>query len=242
MVSFTVDEVNKLLIVDLPDIEVTIQQIVDYVREWQDELINEDIEDFINPSGKQSLGGGLYVGITLQFRYGWKLKFADRSGPAWFLCTVSGGNIVGDGYFPVEKATFVNTIISQSTSASLLTGTDPAAVADAVWDEALTGHTGAGSFGASIKSIVGSVVAGVGLVIAGSSTTEIRTDLAKADSFFDGMFIVVQNSTGNAVRRISYYLNTNGAFNVEEPLPFVPVLGDTVYITMPVDYPPGRIT
>lgn len=143
MVSFIFDITNKLLIVESPFTQVTIQQIVDVVREWQDELIEEQIEDFINPSGKQELGtgSGVYVGITLQFRYGWRIKFQDRAGPLWSDCYITGGNIVGDGYTPWVSGTFVNTIVQQSTSAALLSGgADPLVIAAAVWDEDLSTH------------------------------------------------------------------------------------------------------
>jgi hypothetical protein len=119
MVTFTFDEVNKWLVVDLPTEEVTIQQIVDAVRDWQDEQDNLDIEDFILPSGKQGLGAGSYVGITLEFRYGWKLKFADRAGPTWTNCYVRGGNLVAT-YDPIYPAAYTNTVISQSSSATMI--------------------------------------------------------------------------------------------------------------------------
>jgi hypothetical protein len=149
MVTFTFDTNNKLLIVDLPDTIVTIQQIVDAVRDWQDEMENMDIEDFISPSGKQDLGGGVYVGITLELLYGWKLKFADRPGPAWVNCYVKGGNLVATGGAdPIYSATFTDTIIAQSTSATLLSGgADPSVIADAVWNELLPGLYALGTAG-----------------------------------------------------------------------------------------------
>jgi hypothetical protein len=154
MVSFTHDIVDELLIVDLPDTDVTIQQIVDDVRVWESELWNEQVEDFIDPSGKQDLGGGVYVGITLKFRYGWRLQFEDRPGPAWSICNVNAGNLVGDGYFPLKESTFIDTVIAQSTSAALLSGgSSPAVIAAAVWDEFVAGHVIFGTTGKALSDI-----------------------------------------------------------------------------------------
>ncbi len=68
-------------------------------------------------------------------------------------------------------------------------------------------------------------------VIAGSSTVEIRTDLAQADDFFNGMYIQVANAAGVVVRQIDQYLQANGACTITDPLPFTPQVGDVVRIS-----------
>jgi hypothetical protein len=71
--------------------------------------------------GKQVLGGGKFVGITMVLLNGWKIKADDRGGPGVTLVTVTGGNLVGDIDDPVEAASFVSYVIEQSTSAALIT-------------------------------------------------------------------------------------------------------------------------
>lgn len=71
--------------------------------------------------GKQVLGGGKFVGITMVLLNGWKIRADDRAGPGVTLVTVTGGNLVGDADDPVEAATFVAYVIEQSTSAALVT-------------------------------------------------------------------------------------------------------------------------
>jgi len=66
--------------------------------------------------------------------------------------------------------------------------------------------------------------------IAGGSTTEVRTGATQATSFFDGMLILVINATGGVVRRVSEYNNTNGAFFLDEALPFTPAAADPVIV------------
>ena len=128
---FTFDDVNQIINVELLGTlgetitEVTVQQIIDAVRDWEDEVWNEDVEDFIAASGKEDLGGGVYVGITLKL-IDWKIKFASRPGPSWIMCNVSGGNLVaydsglGAYVFPIQNSSFTNGYIARSSSATLL--------------------------------------------------------------------------------------------------------------------------
>jgi hypothetical protein len=65
---------------------------------------------------------------------------------------------------------------------------------------------------------------------AGGSTTEVRTDSTKADGFYNGAQLVVVNAAGVAVREITSYANTNGAFSVGPELPFTPAASDDVFV------------
>ena len=65
--------------------------------------------------------------------------------------------------------------------------------------------------------------------IAGSSPTEIRTNLAEANGFYDDLQVVVINAAGVSARTINAYLQVNGALTVSA-LPFTPALDDPVII------------
>jgi len=65
--------------------------------------------------------------------------------------------------------------------------------------------------------------------IAGSSPTEIRTNLAEADGFWDNLQVVVINAAGVSARTINSYANANGALTVST-LPFTPAVNDPVII------------
>jgi hypothetical protein len=159
-VAIVFDKNNKLIIVEAPDVEVTVQEIVDAVRDWQDELINMEVEEIIQASGKESLGGGVQVGITLELINDWRLSFEDRGGPSWDICTVAGGNLVATNAYndePIFPSAYVNTVIAQSTSASLisasgasLTVADIPEIVDGVWDEGLDDHQNVGSTGEAL--------------------------------------------------------------------------------------------
>ena len=78
-------------------------------------------------------------------------------------------------------------------------------------------------------SLAQSLIAARTTAIAGSSTTEIRTNLTQADGFFNGMQVIAVNAAGIVVRNVDGYLNTNGAITVTM-LPFTPSAGDDVLI------------
>ena len=63
--------------------EITIQEIVDQIRDFEDEISpagGMDIPYILDAAGKQPLGGGDLVGMTITL-IDWTIKFADRPGP-----------------------------------------------------------------------------------------------------------------------------------------------------------------
>lgn len=133
MPSLSFDKVNRSITVLAPDTEVSIQELLNAIRDFEDELINLEVAKIADASGKEDLGGGLSVGITLKL-FNWKLKFEDRPGPAWVDCQVSGGNLVavngaGQPVNPIEPASYVTVTVVKAVSAALT-----AAIAE--WTEA----------------------------------------------------------------------------------------------------------
>jgi len=153
MASLTFDRDNKLVIVDSPAVSVSIQAIYDAVRGYEDDLTSLDLTKIVDGFGKQNLGGGLYVATTLVLLDGWKLQFEARGAPDTVACLVTGGNLVSeDASNPIEPSAYTQVTIAQSTSAAFLEGSGVTAadVADAVWDEAMSGHATSGTFGLQI--------------------------------------------------------------------------------------------
>lgn len=89
------DRVNRIIEVEAPATEVTIQQLIDAVCDFEGDQENMDMAQVAKASGKESLGGGLSVGITLELLNNWQLKFEDRLGPDYVQCTAKDGNLVG---------------------------------------------------------------------------------------------------------------------------------------------------
>ncbi|MFH1320072.1 MAG: hypothetical protein ABII90_05380 [Bacteroidota bacterium] len=54
----------RLIEVDSPTTSISIQEIVDLVRAWEDTVLGLHFPFLIDASGKDVLGGGVYVGIT----------------------------------------------------------------------------------------------------------------------------------------------------------------------------------
>ena len=125
MATYSFDKTTKIIEVDLPDTEIQIQELIDVIRSWEDELSPAmDITRVADAAGKDDLGGGVLVGITLTLREGWRLKFADRPGPDWVTCNVFGGNLVAtdendDASIAIAPAEYVNTNTQGSQSPSI---------------------------------------------------------------------------------------------------------------------------
>lgn len=83
---------------------------------------------------------------------------------------------------------------------------------------------------ANVDTLLAATVSVSLAATAGSSSTEVRTGATQVDGFFDDLVLVVVNSAGVVARRITGYLNTNGAFTVDPALPFTPAISDPVHV------------
>lgn len=117
--ALSFNKVNKVITVLSPDTEITIQNLLNSIREWEDEVTSMDMPVIASCAGKEPLGGGVVVGLTLTLLDNWQLAFEARSGPTYTQCIVSGGNIVAvhtDGaIFPTA---FTQVLITASSSAT----------------------------------------------------------------------------------------------------------------------------
>ena len=121
MPNFSFNKVTRIITVELPDTEVTVQQLINAIRDWEDDLTNIETSKVADASGKESLGGGLQVGITLKL-LNWKVKFADRAGPDYVDCSISGGNLLAvdannQSINPISPAAYVTVTKSTAVSA-----------------------------------------------------------------------------------------------------------------------------
>lgn len=84
----------RLIVVNAPDTEITIQQLVDQVRDWEDSPEGMTYEKLISAAGKENLGGGVSVGITATLENA-QLYFEERSTPLVASETVSTADSTG---------------------------------------------------------------------------------------------------------------------------------------------------
>lgn len=54
----------RIITVDAPDTEISIQELVDELRGWEDSPAQADDPQIISAAGKEPLGGGVFVGVT----------------------------------------------------------------------------------------------------------------------------------------------------------------------------------
>lgn len=112
----------RIIQVASPSTDVTMQDLYDTLRILEVGQIDEPF--IINGAGKEPLGGGVLVGLTLTLQNA-LLEFEARPGPSYTLCTVGGGNLVaidanGDPVAsPINPTAFVSIVQANSSSATL---------------------------------------------------------------------------------------------------------------------------
>jgi len=123
------DENLKVITVEKPQTTLTIQTLYNEIRLFEEKMPFLFVAQLANGSGKQSLGGGITVGITLELINDWRLSFQARDGTeeggGVILCTVSGGNLVATSITynnnPIKPTLNTQVVIAQSSSATVIT-------------------------------------------------------------------------------------------------------------------------
>ena len=111
-----------------PLTEISIQTLTNEIKDWEDEPSSLTYPILVKTFGKQTLGGGIFVGITAELQNA-KVSFQARDGtddPPEVLCTISGGNLVavdstGLPMNPIFPTAYTQVIIAQSSSATIAT-------------------------------------------------------------------------------------------------------------------------
>ena len=119
--SLLFDFYNKIITVPISDTTLDVQFLIDEIRAAEENLApGMAYYKIADAFGKQDLGGGVRVGITVVLLDGWRVGFAARSGPDTVSVSISGGNFVGEaGANPIYPTAYTQVTIAQSTSASI---------------------------------------------------------------------------------------------------------------------------
>jgi hypothetical protein len=123
MATLTFLKYDRVIQVDAPQIEVTIQDLINQIRDYEDELENMDLEKIADAYGKQPLGTNEFVGITLVLVNNWRVAFEARPGPETVTCYVRGGNLVAENIYdnnPIKPTAFTQVVIAQSSSPTII--------------------------------------------------------------------------------------------------------------------------
>lgn len=203
------DDVNKLIEVPSPDTEITMQTLYNACKVYEAEAPNLEEAQVCKASGKEPLGGGVLVGITLTLVNGWRLKFEDRPGPTTIVCDVTGGNLVGqiEGpddpsptfQNPIAPATFVTVTKTSSSSATQSESEDIqyASYQNAVWIDQANGVSGTAFPIGTPRQPVNNATDAVSIATArGFKTVQIRGNLTLgATATFSGFRFIGESTT-----------------------------------------------
>jgi len=110
----------RIITVASPSVELTMQDLYDTAITHEALLINGDEKGIIAGSGKENLGGGTKVGITITLLNA-KVAFEARAGAEWVLCSLIGGNLVAvdsNGDDMAARQPTAYTTIDRASSAS----------------------------------------------------------------------------------------------------------------------------
>jgi hypothetical protein len=118
----------RIIWVESPSVELTVQDLVDTCRSIEADTINMAYPFLISAAGKEPLGGGVFVGITATLQNA-VVAFEARPGPTYEQCNISGGNLVavdenGDIISPIFPTAFTQVVRTSSSSATLLSAAE----------------------------------------------------------------------------------------------------------------------
>jgi hypothetical protein len=89
--AYVFDFTNQLIEIVEPQNIVDIQELINAIRMAEESEVGIAYSKIANASGKETLGGSVSVGITLEL-LDWQLHFWEGDD---YTATISGGNLVG---------------------------------------------------------------------------------------------------------------------------------------------------
>lgn len=114
--AYLFDFTNKLIEVLNPQTDVDVQDLYDACREAEASLIGIQYDKIVNASGKESLGSGVSIGLTIEL-LDWQLRFWDGN----YMAKITGGNLVGGvGGDPVAYTAGVQVLLIQSAASTVV--------------------------------------------------------------------------------------------------------------------------
>lgn len=108
---------TSIVSITSPTTTVTVQNLVDTIRDWEDELPNMSYCKVIDAVGKADLGGGVTTGITMTLSSLWQIQFWSGVTRG----TIHGGNVVGGvGGIPVKNTGGNDTVVQLGAVATTI--------------------------------------------------------------------------------------------------------------------------
>ncbi|KKM76902.1 hypothetical protein LCGC14_1375390, partial [marine sediment metagenome] len=112
----------RLIEVEAPSTEVTIQDLYDTLREIEDDIQNLDDDFLISAGGKEPLGGGVLVGVTAELNNAQLLFETRRIVLESGTITGSGSPAVGSPTLELGSPPLTGTIANDSSATFISNG------------------------------------------------------------------------------------------------------------------------
>lgn len=168
--AYVFDFQNTLIEITSPQADVDIQELIDEIRTVEASAQGIAYPRIANAAGKESLGAGVEVGITVELLNGWQLHFWSGS----YTATIAGGNLVGGpAGDPIAYTAGVQVVLIQSAAATIVsTGGSSLtqeehdklfSIPDDVWDEPIADHVSSGSTGKALSDLTSSIEDSLGI-------------------------------------------------------------------------------
>lgn len=114
--AYSFDFENRIINVVNPQTDVDVQDLYGACRQAEDSETGIQYAKITNASGKESLGSGVAVGLTVEL-LGWQLRFWDGN----YIAKITGGNLVGGvGGDPVAYSPGVQVLLIQSAASTVV--------------------------------------------------------------------------------------------------------------------------
>jgi len=115
--AIDINFVDELIYITSPQTDVLCQELVDAIRDREDDWEGIQYPKIADATGKQSLGEGVQVGITIELLEDWQVKFWAGN----YIAKISGGNLVGGpGGDPVAYSAGVQVLLIQSAASTIV--------------------------------------------------------------------------------------------------------------------------
>ena len=154
----------------------------------------------------------------------------------WTTIVRGVGTLANQTAINAVTSQMVFTVANQLDCNSLTGGTSPSAVADAVWDEAASGHNVGGSFGKFIRQMKeATITAESQLNDASATALAFATDLdSSVNDFYSDMILVfISGALTGQSRVITGYTGATKTIALDEALTSVPV-DDSEFIILAI--------
>ena len=107
----------QIIDITFPQTEVDCQDLINEIRNAEQDNIGMAYPKIADATGKDDLGGGVLTGITIYLYPNWQLRFWEGD----YTARITGGNLVGGpGGDPIAYTPGVQVVLVQSASSTIV--------------------------------------------------------------------------------------------------------------------------